>query len=156
VCGQRLQPDASYPGNAHAGVGSGPRRTVAGTGVFLLGHFGRIGGNRCPKGDNELEGVKRSKRFVGEILPNNPLTAINKKSCLLDGGKCDSNHTSKEAANSKDNSIKSVGLELTALRLCGHRIEDRPCDEVQRLRDCQERRELVRIPQTQKISGLRK
>jgi hypothetical protein len=101
----------------------------------LLGHFGRIGGNRCPKGVNELEGVKRSKRFVGEILPNNPLTAINKKSCLLDGGKCDSNHTSKEAANSEDNSIRSVGLVLTALRLCGHWIEDRPCDEVQRLQD---------------------
>jgi hypothetical protein len=37
-------------------------------------------------------GVKRSKRFVGEVLPNNPLTAINKKSCLLDAGKSDSNH----------------------------------------------------------------
>ena len=72
------------------------------------------------------ESVKASKHVVGEALPNNPLTAINKKSCLLGGGECDSNHTSKEAANSEDNSIKSVGLKLTALRLCGHWIEDRP------------------------------
>jgi hypothetical protein len=28
--------------------------------------------------------------------------------------------TSKEAANSEDNSIKAIGPELTALRLCGH------------------------------------
>jgi len=62
------------------------------------------------------------------------LTTGNKKSCLLDVGKCDSN-PSKEAANSEDNSIKSVGLEPTALRLCGYWIEDRPCDEVQRLQD---------------------
>jgi hypothetical protein len=32
---------------------------------------------------------------------------------------------SKEAANSEDNAIKSVGLEPTALRLCGHWIEHR-------------------------------
>jgi hypothetical protein len=30
---------------------------------------------------------------------------------------------SKEAANSEDNAIKSVGLEPTALRLCGYWIE---------------------------------
>jgi hypothetical protein len=75
------------------------------------------------KGVSEEE-VKGSKRFVGEALLNNPLTAINKKSCLLDGGKGESDHTSKEAANSEDNLIKSVGLELTALRLCGHSIEN--------------------------------
>jgi hypothetical protein len=94
-----------------------------------------ICGEALPETSQHSEEVKRSKRLVGEALPNNPLTAINKKSCLLDGGKCDSNDTSKEAANSEDNSIKSVGLELTALRLCGHWIEDRPCDEVQRLQD---------------------
>jgi hypothetical protein len=94
-----------------------------------------ICGEALPETGQQSVEVKRSKRFVGEALPNNPLTAINKKSCLLNGGKCDSNHTSKEAANSEDNSIKSVGLELTALRLCGHWIEDRPCDEVQRLQD---------------------
>jgi hypothetical protein len=34
--------------------------------------------------------------------------------------KCDSDLI-KEAAHSKGNSTKQVGLELTALRLCGHR-----------------------------------
>jgi len=43
------------------------------------------------KGVSEEE-VKGSKRLVGEALLNNPLTAINKKSCLLHVGKGESNH----------------------------------------------------------------
>ena len=80
------------------------------------------------------ENVKASKHPVEVALPNNLLTVLNKKRCLLDGGKCDSD-ASKEAANSEDNSIKAVGPELIALRLCGHWIGNRPCDEVQRLQD---------------------
>jgi hypothetical protein len=38
------------------------------------------------------EEVKGLKHLVGEVLPNNPLTLINKKSCVLDAGKCDSDH----------------------------------------------------------------
>jgi hypothetical protein len=64
--------------------------------------------------------------------------------------------TSKEAANSEDNLIKSVGLELTALRLCGH--SNREPDLVTKFNvstDVRSYRKLVRISQTQKIGGLR-
>jgi hypothetical protein len=54
-----------------------------------------------PETSQHAEGVKRSKRFVGKALPNNLLTAINKKSWLLDGGKCDSSHTPTEAQTAK-------------------------------------------------------
>jgi hypothetical protein len=101
------------------------------------------------------ENVKASKRSVGLALPNNLLTAINKKSCLLDDGKCDSSHI-EGGSKQRRQLIKAVGLELIALRLCGHWIESRLGDEIQRLQDSQELPKPVRIPQTQKISGLRK
>ena len=62
--------------------------------------------------------VKKLKLFVGETLPNNPLTVINKTSFLLDGGKCDSNSHRRRRQTAK--TTQSIGRAradcLAALR----------------------------------------
>jgi hypothetical protein len=53
------------------------------------------------------EEVKGLKHLVGEVLPNNPLTAINKKSCVLDAGKCDSDHI--EGGGQQQRQLNQIG-----------------------------------------------
>jgi hypothetical protein len=53
------------------------------------------------------EEVKGLKRLVGEALPNNPLTPINKKSCVLDVGKCDSDHI--EGGGQQQRQLNQIG-----------------------------------------------
>jgi hypothetical protein len=53
------------------------------------------------------EEVKGLKHLVGEVLPNNPLTAINKKSCVLDGGRCDSDHI--EGGGQQQRQLNQIG-----------------------------------------------
>jgi hypothetical protein len=68
------------------------------------------------------EQVKASKHVVGEALPNNPLTAINKKSCLWMLESVIPT-TSREAANSEER-LNQIG-RVRADRLAALRASDR-------------------------------